>query len=222
MSSGGRPGQAHQQRHRAGRMPGGGQQDQAAVTEQVVTRPERRQAGVADSSGSIRCQRKPGRSMWRRISPRISGSGRDSVSHSAWLTTRLAWLSSARPPMWSWWRWERTAVLDIARGVAEPAQPGGQGLGRADREPGQTAVQHPGHAAGEIAGVGDRGPVLPGIEQHQAVTVLDDVGVDGSGPGPASGGEQPPGRRPPGRRQVVRADLHLAGAHCRHPADRVG
>src|ERR1035441_5035142 len=49
--------------------------------------------------------------------------------------------------------------LSVACCVAEPAQPGAQGLLRADLEPGQPAVQHPCHSAGKIAGVGDRGPV---------------------------------------------------------------
>ena len=84
--------------------------------------------------------------------------------------------------MWSWWRWERIAVVDIVCGVAELVQSGAQGLLQADLEPGQPAVWLPRHAAGELAGVGDRGPVLPGVEQRQDVAVLDHIRVDRPGP----------------------------------------
>jgi hypothetical protein len=39
--------------------------------------------------------------------------------------------------------------LDVACGVAEPAQSGAQGLVRADLEPGEAVVQRPGQATGE-------------------------------------------------------------------------
>ena len=99
---------------------------------------------------------------------------------------------------------------DVANGVAEPVQPGAEGLLRADLEPGEAVVQHPCHSAGEITGIGDRGPVLPGIEQHQAVAVLHHIRVDGPGPGPAPRGGQPH----IGGRQV---DAKWSGRICTWP-----
>ena len=133
--------QADQQRDRPGRVPGGRQHDEAAVTEQVVTRPERGQARILGRLGLIRRQRRPGRSMWRRISPRSSGSGLDSVSHSAWLTTMsaLAQLGQAADVVLV--KMGNDRGLDVAGGVAEPVQSRGEGLLRADVEPGQPAVQ---------------------------------------------------------------------------------
>src|SRR5579862_9057940 len=87
---------------------------------------------------------------------------------------------------------------DIAGRVAEPVQSRREGLLRADVEPGQPAVQQARYSAGEVVRLGDGGPVLPRVEQDQAVAVLDDVRVDGPGPGPGPGGEQPHRGRAPG------------------------
>jgi hypothetical protein len=74
---------------------------------------------------------------------------------------------------------------------------------------------------GDGPGIGDRGSVLPGVEQHHAIAVLNDVGVNGPGSGPLSRGEQPPEHRSPRRRHMVGSDLHVAGAHNRHSAYRI-
>jgi hypothetical protein len=62
---------------------------------------------------------------------------------------------------------------------------------RADVEAGEPVVQVAGETAGEVGVVGDRGPVLPGVEQDQPVGVLDDVDVDRPWWSPPAGGQQP-------------------------------
>jgi hypothetical protein len=80
--------------------------------------------------------------------------------------------------------------------VAEPRQAGGEGLVVADVESGEAAVDQPvGAAVGEVAGVGDRGSVLAGVEQHDPVGVLDEINVDRAAGQPLSRGEDPPVHR---------------------------
>jgi hypothetical protein len=179
---------AHQQRHGAGRVPGGGQQDQAAVTEQVVTCLEGSKIRVA---GQFRLNPLPAQAGQVNVPAHQPAHLRQRAGQRVPLgladhDVGVAQLGQAADVVLVEMRKDRDP--DIAGGVAEPVQPGAEGLLRADLEPGQAAVQHPGDGAGEIAGIGDRGPVLTGVEQHQAVAVLDDVGVDGQGPGPAPGG----------------------------------
>jgi len=86
---------------------------------------------------------------------------------------------------------------DVAYCTAEPIQSGARSLLRADLETGQPVVRHPCHSAGEMGGIGDRRPVLPGARQHRAVIMVNQIGVAGPGPGPAPGGKQPPDDRAP-------------------------
>jgi hypothetical protein len=94
------PGLAYQQRHGARRVPGRGQEHQAAVPEQVMTPSERRKAGVVG-----RCRRYPLPTQSRQVdmtcheAAQFGTAGLDSVSHSVWLTTISAWPSSPSPPM---------------------------------------------------------------------------------------------------------------------------
>ena len=81
--------------------------------------------------------------------------------------------------------------------VAQTTEPRAQGLLGADLEPGQAVVEDPGDPTREVVGLGDRRPVLSGVEEDESVPVLDDVGIDGLGSGPGAGGEQPQGRGPP-------------------------
>ncbi len=71
--------------------------------------------------------------------------------------------------------------VNVPGGVAEPGQSSAQSLLWRDLEASQTVVQHSCHATGEIIGVRDRCSVLSGVEKHHTISVLDDVGVDGSG-----------------------------------------
>ena len=68
--------------------------------------------------------------------------------------------------------------VDVGGGVAEGRQLGVERLVLADVEPGQPVVDDAGEPAGEVRGVGDRGAVLPGVEQQQPVGVFDHVDVD--------------------------------------------
>jgi predicted enzyme related to lactoylglutathione lyase len=111
--------------------------------------------------------------------------------------------------------------VDVADPVAERSQLSGQGLVRAYVEAGQTVVDDAGEPAREVARVCDRPAVLPGVEEHQPVAMLDDVGVDGPRLGPLLGRRQPQVGVLPGRADVLGSDLHRAGAENRHPRDRV-
>jgi hypothetical protein len=95
----------------------------------------------------------------------------------------------------------------------------------------EQVVPRPERRQGGVAGSFGRDPVpaqagqvavLPGVEQDQAVAVLDEVRIDGPRRGPAPGGQQPHGDRAPASGFVIGMDLHLARAHHGHPADRVG
>ena len=66
----------------------------------------------------------------------------------------------------------------IGRGVPERGELGGEGVLLTDAETGDAIVDEPGEPAREIGVIGNRGPVLPGIEQDEALGMLDDVGVD--------------------------------------------
>jgi hypothetical protein len=75
----------------------------------------------------------------------------------------------------------------IGEVVADGLQPGGECIAGADVEArGEAVVEDSDGAAGEVARVGDRRPVLAGVEQDDAVAVLDDMGVDGQRLGPVS------------------------------------
>lgn len=75
----------------------------------------------------------------------------------------------------------------IGEVVADGLQPGGERIAGADVEArGEAVVEDSDGAAGEVARVGDRRPVLAGVEQDDAVAVLDDMGVDGQRLGPVS------------------------------------
>ena len=202
-------------------MPRRREQHQAAITEQVMTSRKGRKVGVVGGAGAIRFQRTPGRSMWRVMRPRSSGRRLDRVSHSSLADddVGLAEFPETADVVLVEVREDRR--VDVAGGVAQSTQSGTQGLFWGDLEAGQTVVEHFGHAAGKIVGVGDRGSVLSGVEQHDAISVLDDVGVDGPGSCPLTGGEQPQEHGAPGRRHVIRTDLYVAGAHDGNSANRV-
>jgi hypothetical protein len=68
--------------------------------------------------------------------------------------------------------------VDVGGGVAEGGQLGVERLVLADVEPGEPVVDEAGEPAGEVGGVGDRGAVLPGVEQQQPAGVFDHVNVD--------------------------------------------
>jgi hypothetical protein len=74
----------------------------------------------------------------------------------------------------------------IGEVVADGLQPGGERIAGGDVEAREAVVEDSGGAAWEVARVGDRRPVLAGVEQDDAVAVLDDMGVDGQRLGPVS------------------------------------
>jgi hypothetical protein len=84
---------------------------------------------------------------------------------------------------------------DIGRGVPERGELGGEGVLLADAETGEAIVDEPGEPAWEIGVIDNRGPVLPGIEQDEALGMLDDVGVDRPRRRPLAGRQQPPVQR---------------------------
>jgi hypothetical protein len=91
----------------------------------------------------------------------------------------------------------------------------------ADVEPGQAVVDVSRDPAGQVRGVGDRGAVLPGVEQDERVGVLDDVGADRPRRRPVAGGEQPPVQRLPGAEGMLGVDLDGSGADDRRRSDGV-
>jgi hypothetical protein len=74
----------------------------------------------------------------------------------------------------------------IGEVIADGLQPGGERIAGGDVEAREAVVEDSGGAAWEVARVGDRRPVLAGVEQDDAVAVLDDMGVDGQRLGPVS------------------------------------
>ena len=121
-------------------VPGRGQQDQAAVTEQVVKRPERGQVRVVGRLGLDPAPAQAGQVNVAGHQPAYLGqrAGQRVPLGLADDDVRLAQLGEAPDVVLVQMGDDRS--LYVAGGVAEPAQSGAQGLLRADLEPGQPAV----------------------------------------------------------------------------------
>ena len=110
--------------------------------------------------------------------------------------------------------------VDICRGIPERGELGGEGVLRADVEAGEPVIQVAGETAGEVVVIGDRGAVLPGVEQDQPAGVLDDVDVDRPRRRPMLRRQQPPVHRLSGPVRVFGADPNGTGADHRHRLHR--
>jgi hypothetical protein len=211
-------GLAYQQGHGAESVPRRGEQHQAAITEQVVTSRERRKVGVVGGRWCNPVPAQPGQvNVPRHEAAQLGAKARQRVPLDlADGDVSLAEFPETADVVLMEVRQDRR--MDVSDCVAESTQSSAQDLLWRDLEAGQSVVQHFGHSAGKIIGVRDRRSVLSGVEEHYAVSVLDDVGVDGPGPCPLAGGEQPPEHGTPGRRHVIGADLYVAGAYDGDPA----
>ena len=120
----------------------------------------------------------PGMSMRARRKPRASGENPASCAHSAAVIEQIRVAQHGDPADVVLVQVGDDGGVDVGGGVAEGRQLGVERLVLADVEPGEPVVDDAGEPAGEVRGVGDRGAVLPGVEQQQPVGVFDHVYVD--------------------------------------------
>jgi hypothetical protein len=73
----------------------------------------------------------------------------------------------------------------IGGAIAEALKPSGHRLVLVDVEGGEAPVDDPRWTVGEVVRVGDRGAVLTGVENDEALGVLDHVDVDRAGRQPS-------------------------------------
>ena len=213
-------GAADQQRYRPGRVAGGGQQRQRPVAHHVQRFAERRQTGILgglhgdlapvqagqlDVAAHKAAQLRAGLGQLGTF-----GGGHQQVGAGQLGQSADVVLVEVR----------QDSGIHVGRGVAERGELRGQSVMLADVEPGEPVVQVAGEAAGEVMVIGDRGAVLPGVEQDQPAGVLDDVDVDRPWRGPLPGCQQPPVHRLTAAVGVFGPDLHGPGADHRHRLHR--
>ena len=68
---------------------------------------------------------------------------------------------------------------NIPSGIPEARELGGQCFVWLDFEAGQSVVQPAERPGREVVGIGDRRPILPGVEEDKAIAGFDDEHVDG-------------------------------------------
>jgi hypothetical protein len=100
----------------------------------------------------------------------------------------------------------------VGGAIAEPLEARREGLVLFDLEPRETAVDEPDGTIREVARVGHRRSILAGVEQNDAVAVLDDVDVDRAACQPPSRDEDPPVHRRASPIGVLGVDVDRAGA----------
>jgi hypothetical protein len=156
---------------------GGGQQHQRAVAHHIQRLGERRQGGII---GGLRANLVPFQSGQLNVAAQEAAQLRAGLGLFGPFGGRdqqvgAGQLGQPADVVLVQVRQDRCA--DIGGGISEGGELGGEGVLLADVEAGEPVIQVAGETAGEVGAVGDRGAVLPGVEQDQPLGVLDDVDV---------------------------------------------